>query len=79
MPSEDKAADAASRGTDPHALKDHSLRWSGPQWLVTNMIPEQRQSCVTKDELKRADHKVKQNDPDQMVLIVTVKECEDNL
>ena len=48
VPSEDNAADAASRGIDPHALKDLSLWWSGPQWLVTNKFLEQRQFCETK-------------------------------
>ena len=71
VPSEDNAADAASRGIDPHALKDHLLWWSGPQWLVTNKFPEQRRYCETKEELKRVDHKVKQIDPNQMVLTVT--------
>ena len=71
VPSEDNAADDASKGINPHALKDHSLWWSGPQWLVTNKFPEQRQFCKTEEELKRVDHKVKQNDPSQMVLTVT--------
>ena len=47
------------------------LWWSGPQWLVTNKFPEQRQFCETKEELKGVDHKVKQIDPNQMVLTVT--------
>ena len=71
VPSEDNAADAASRGIDPHALKDYLLWWSGPQLLVTNKFPEQRQFCETKEKLKRVDHKVKQIDPNQMVLTVT--------
>ena len=71
VPSEDNAADAASRGIDPHTLKEHSLWWSGPQWLVTNKFPEQPPFCETKEELKRADHKVKPNNSDQVVLTVT--------
>ena len=65
VPNEANAADATSRGIDPHALRDHSLWWCGPQWLVTNKFPGQCQLCETKEELKRSDHKETQNNPDQ--------------
>lgn len=33
VPSKDNPADCASRGLNPSELKQHTLWWSGPQWL----------------------------------------------
>ena len=68
-------AHAAFRGIIPQALRNHSLCCSGPQWLKSNKFPEERQFCETKEKLKRTDHVVTQQNPNQVVLIVTESKC----
>ena len=46
-------ADCASRGVDPSSLKQLSLWWQGPEWLITGALPKKLELPTTKEELKR--------------------------
>ena len=53
VPSHEKPADCASRGADPSSLKQLSICWKGPKWLISGALPKKTEISTTKEELKR--------------------------
>ena len=46
-------ADVASRGLCPSLLKEYSLWWQGPDWLITGIMPEPLLPSITTEEKKK--------------------------
>ena len=55
----DNPADNASTGTDPSKLKNCSLWWSGPQWLITENLTEAFQPQGTSEERKQCARSIR--------------------